>query len=147
MHERPLFPNRAGLTVSKHKVVKAIEHAAVQTGQALYMPEGDRMFGGHTLRVSGARWLAELGIEVAKTQAFARSAFDIVLHYVGEAHPINRSAEVMQKRLAAQAKLPVPGESGAVAAICDATDATKAEDKAPSTASDRGFILAEEASS
>lgn len=94
----PLFPNGARGTVAKSEVVGAVERQAHNLGQHLFSTKGDRPNAGHTLRVSCAQWLAEMGNEEAKIHTFAIWSSDIVMHYLGEAHRINLSAEVMEKR-------------------------------------------------
>ena len=82
----PLFPNFFGHTVSKHAVVETIESVAELMGLSVLGKSGERTFGGHTIRVSGARWLARSGVSVAQIQTFGRWASAAVLRYVGEAH-------------------------------------------------------------
>ena len=70
----PLFPDRAGNVMEKKRVVKTLEATVAMTGEAVVDETGANLFGGHSLRVSGARMLASLGIEVAKktlSQCFA----------------------------------------------------------------------------
>ena len=59
--ELPLFPSLAGCFVEKRHVVSSIEAVAKLVGEPLEDSRGVRRFGGHSLRVTGARTLAELG--------------------------------------------------------------------------------------
>ena len=80
----PLFPNRDGGFVSKDKVVQTI----VLIAQALQQPVTDEfgrnIFGGHSMRVSGARHYAGLGLELFKLQVLARWTSPVILRYVAE---------------------------------------------------------------
>ena len=53
---------------------------------------GARRFGGHSLRVTGARTLAALGIDIVLIQLMARWSSDVVLRYVAEAPLATMSA-------------------------------------------------------
>ena len=72
--------------MTKDGVVRSIERAAEAIGHPLLNAWGRRRFGGHSLRVSGARWLAGIGLEASKIQSLARWSSDIVLPYVADAH-------------------------------------------------------------
>ena len=82
----PLFPCVLGRTVSKESVVKTIEGVASRLGLAILDPSGSRRFGGHSLRVSGAQWLARRGIPMDKLKALARWSSDVVERYVNGAN-------------------------------------------------------------
>ena len=60
----PLFPTLSGGFVDKRHVVARIEFVANLTGEALTGSGGVRRFGGHSLRVTGARLMAGMGISV-----------------------------------------------------------------------------------
>lgn len=96
--ELPLFPTADGDTVFKENVVRTIEAAAASLGEELTDGGGRRRFGGHSLRVSGAKWLASIGIEVAKIQVLARWSSDVVLRYIGESHIQSISQDVKKAR-------------------------------------------------
>ena len=56
-----LFPSSSGDTADKAQVVKLIEaFAAIRL--PIFTPEGRNIHGGHSLRVSGAQWLARMCI-------------------------------------------------------------------------------------
>lgn len=80
-----LFPSSAGHTVTKEAVVRTIERLGGMLGEPLYAPDGTRRFGGHSLRVSGARWLASKGVAAEKIAALARWESQVVLRYIGDA--------------------------------------------------------------
>ena len=82
----PLFPSCDGETVTKAAVVATIEQIAVRCGEALVDASGNRRFGGHSLRVSGAQWLGRLGFEVELVKTFGRWSSNSVMRYLGEAH-------------------------------------------------------------
>jgi hypothetical protein len=78
----PLFPLWDGGPYSKEQVVAVYEHWASETGEPLIDAMGRRRIGGHTARVSGARYLAGIGLEVFKLCVLARWASATVLRYV-----------------------------------------------------------------
>ena len=83
--DTPLFPTDGGSPPAKTAMVTTIEALALATGQQLVDAHDTRAFGGHTLRVTGAQLLAELGLEVMKIRIFARHGGDTILRYVAEA--------------------------------------------------------------
>lgn len=93
---RPLFPNSAGETCSKDSVVKAVEHLALELKQDLVDELGYRRFGGHSLRVSGAQWLARVGVPVPLIRSLARWESDTVMRYIREAHLHGLAGAVVQ---------------------------------------------------
>ena len=82
----PLFPDRAGKTVTKAAVSAMVEGLAELTGETLQDGLGQRRFSGHSLRVSGAQWLGHLGFGVEQVQTFGRWSSDVVVRYLGESH-------------------------------------------------------------
>ena len=82
--ELPLFPTTTGATVVKEKVVQLIELVATSMGLSIVSGEGRRLFGGHSLRVSGAQWMARMNIPLPLIQLMARWASDVVARYVAE---------------------------------------------------------------
>jgi len=85
-NDLPLFPTAGGDTVSKAAFVATLEQLAVNTGEAALDQWGRKRYGGHSMRVSGAQWLAGLGLEVFKIQVLARWSSDVVLRYIGDRH-------------------------------------------------------------
>jgi hypothetical protein len=81
----PLFPTDANGAPTKAQFVETIEHLAASTGEPLQDKDGMRLYGGHTVRVTGAQTLAAHGIEVAKIRILARHSGDTILRYVSEA--------------------------------------------------------------
>ena len=65
-------------------MVATFESAATQTGLNLISDKGARLFGGHTLRITGARAYALMGLEVNKIRIFARHSGDVILRYVAD---------------------------------------------------------------
>ena len=60
--------------------------------------QGRRAFGGRSLRVSGARWLAALGVPFQQTKSLARWSSSIVERYVGDAILSTLSSHVRRAR-------------------------------------------------
>ena len=71
--------------MEKRHVVASLERVATALGEPLLDAHGVRRFGGHSLRVTGARTLAALGVSLALIQLMARWSSDVVLRYVAEA--------------------------------------------------------------
>ena len=60
----PLFPDMCGAVITKKAMVDTITALAVSTGAEALDGQGRNAFGGHSCRVSGARFLAGLGLEL-----------------------------------------------------------------------------------
>ena len=101
--ELPLFPNEEGGFCTKESVVESIEHIAAMTGASLQDDMGRRAFGGHSCRVSGARYLASIGMELFKMMVLARWAGPTILRYVSESPLVHITDDV--KRLMAGEEL------------------------------------------
>ena len=99
--ELPLFPTVAGRFVEKCHVVSSIEAAATLCDEPLEDAQGSRRFGGHSLRVTGARTLAGLGVDIHLIQLMARWSSDVVLRYVAEA-PLSSITEAYRHGYATQ---------------------------------------------
>ena len=61
-----------------------------------------RRFGGHSLRVTGARLMAGMGISVVLIQLMARWSSDVVLRYVAEA-PLQGMSDAYRSGLSTSA--------------------------------------------
>ena len=81
----PLFPTECGNHAPKAKVVETFEQLGTLLGQPLISPEGLRLFGGHSARVTGAQTFAVEGLEVNKIRILARHSGDTILRYVSDA--------------------------------------------------------------
>ncbi|CAK0866697.1 unnamed protein product [Prorocentrum cordatum] len=81
----PLFPTETGGTATKEAVVKTFEAIASKLGLPIVDQGGYRLWGGHSLRVTGAQWLASQGVSIAVIQLLARWNSDVVFRYVSEA--------------------------------------------------------------
>lgn len=81
----PLFPTVNGTVVEKKEVVLAIEALAKMSGQEVVDSDGASRYGGQSLRVTGAQYLASIVIEILKIQVLARWESDVVLRYVHKA--------------------------------------------------------------
>ena len=80
----PLFPTECGNHAPKAKVVETFELLGTLLGQPLTSPDGLRLFGGHTARVTGAQTFAAAGLEVNKIRILARHSGDTILRYVSD---------------------------------------------------------------
>ena len=80
--DMPLFPDALGRVCSKQSIVDSICQLAVDAGLPVSDALGRPLFGGHSMRISGARWLASFGVEIRKIQVLARWDSDVVLHYI-----------------------------------------------------------------
>ena len=74
-----------GAMATKQSAVLTFEQIGVLCGQPLLSEHGLRLFGGHTPRVTGARFYARAGLEVNKIRILARHAGDTILRYVRDA--------------------------------------------------------------
>ena len=81
----PLFPTQELGTPNKTKMVDMIEAIATMTGEDVMRKQGLRLYGGHTMRVTGAQTLAAHGIEVSKIRIMARHSSDAIMRYVADA--------------------------------------------------------------
>lgn len=91
----PLFPNLAGLHPEKASVVASFEYLGTFSGQPLVSEAGQRLFWGHTRRVTGAQTWAAMGIEINKIRILVRSSGDTILRYVAEAPLKSLSADLV----------------------------------------------------
>ena len=68
----PLFPHVLGQIVDKNAVVSTIEAVAMKLNLPLTSDLGQRLYGGHSLRVGGAQHLAAVGVPLLTIQLLAR---------------------------------------------------------------------------
>ena len=95
----PAWPNAVGGVVSKTSVVRTIERVAERLHVPVTNDSGGRIFGEHSMRVSGAVHLTHIGIELYLLQILFRWKSELVLRYAGEA-PLGK---LTQKYIAGQA--------------------------------------------
>jgi len=81
----PLFPTQQGRTAAKEDVVATIESAAIRLGLPVKDHNGRNLYGGHSLRVTGAQKMAAMGLPLLTIQLIARWSSAIIMRYVGEA--------------------------------------------------------------
>ncbi len=86
--------------MEKRHVVSTIERIAELLGEPLADTQGVRGFGGHSLRVTGVRTLAGLGIDLRLIQLMARWSSEVVLRYVADA-PLAKMSEAYRGKHAA----------------------------------------------
>ena len=81
------FPSNAGEVVSKASVVQAFEGIATDLGLPTLSPDGHKVFGGHSARVTGAQQLSAppFCMELLLLQLLARWAGPTILRYAQEA--------------------------------------------------------------
>jgi len=137
----PLFPTVTGNVADKRHVVESIEVVALRIGESLVDAYGSRRFGGHSLRVTGARTLAALGIDVLLIQLMARWSSDVVLRYVSEA-PLAAITDAYRGRARSNMAAPRP----AIGAAADLQAALSAVQSAPQADSRLEGYLVEELS-
>ena len=65
---------------------------AAKLGLSVLDADNAQRFGGHSLRVTGARWLAGLGLPLVSIQLLARWDGDVFRRYIAEA-PLRRLSE------------------------------------------------------
>jgi hypothetical protein len=90
----PLFPTEDGQPVARAAVIAALEATVQAYGDPIMQPNGSRLLGGHSFRVTGAQQLAALGVDVIKIMVLARWAGESVLRYVRDAPLDNLPDEV-----------------------------------------------------
>jgi hypothetical protein len=97
----PLFPTETGSVLSKLQVLAGIELSASAIGLKLVDISGNRRFGGHSMRVAGARHLAALGFPLLLIQLLGRWGSDIVMRYVMDA-PLGAITSTYRSMMAEQ---------------------------------------------
>ena len=97
-NDLPFFPSNDGLVVSKDSVVATMEELAKLLRLPVRSADGQKLWGGHTMRVSGAQHLASLGVELVVIALLARWASAIVLRYAAEA-PLQKITENYKQKL------------------------------------------------
>lgn len=80
----PLFHTGTGEVPSKASMVHTFEAIGGLCGMPLRNKDGLRLFGGHSLRVTGAQALAACGIEISKLRILARHSGDAIMRYVAD---------------------------------------------------------------
>ena len=90
----PLFPDHAGVVPKKAGVVKGMERTLGGLGFATEDGAGKRRYGGHSMRVTGARYWTTIGLEVFKVQIFARWGSSVILRYVADAPLANLTGDL-----------------------------------------------------
>ena len=98
MEQAPLFATKDGQVPTKAKMVATIEAFVTKGGDPLVSGPGLRLYGGHSLRVTGAQTLAAAGVDVHKIKILARHSGDSVFRYVAEA-PCRRYGRIWGCRL------------------------------------------------
>ena len=105
----PLFPTSTGEVVKKEAMVETILKAGESLNVAREAPDGSERFSGHSLRVTGAQGLAELGWHLWAIQLQGRWGSETVKKYLREAplsHPISATSPVMDIEALVEKLLP-----------------------------------------
>ena len=89
----PLFPDVTGKAVDKAKVVLLIEHLVALLGCRV----AERLYGRHSLRVSGAQWMAKSGVPLPLVQLMVRWSSNAIARYVADT-PLETISEVYLRR-------------------------------------------------
>ena len=84
LDDAPLFPTVCGSHSPKTKVVDTFERLGALMNLPLTSPDGLRLFGGHSARVTGAQTFALAGLEINKIRILARHSGDTILRYVAD---------------------------------------------------------------
>ena len=74
----PIFCTSAGKPVTKAKVVDTFERINAMLGRPIVDHSGAKLYGGHSLRVTGAQWMASIGLPLISIQLMARWDSDVV---------------------------------------------------------------------
>jgi outer membrane murein-binding lipoprotein Lpp len=64
--------------------VESLERVMIIIGEPITGTQGNRLYGGHSMRVAGARYLAAIGIDLLTIQLMGRWGSEIVLRYVAD---------------------------------------------------------------
>ena len=85
----PLFPGEDGQVISKHKTNIHLRAALTTAGISTTMTDANgyvhELFGGHSLRVSGAQFLAAAGVQLSLIQLLGRWSSTAVERYTQQA--------------------------------------------------------------
>ena len=79
--DSPLCPTIDGECVTSDNIVELVDELAKRAGEALFTKDGQRRFGKHSFRSTGAVYLSALGIELLKIQMLARWASAVITRY------------------------------------------------------------------
>jgi len=93
--ETPLFPDYKGEVIKKTGAVAGLELVVGKAGERVTDSAGRRRFGGHSMRVTGSRFWAGMGLEVFKIQIFARWGSTVILRYVADVPIANLTGDVV----------------------------------------------------
>ena len=77
----PFFPTETGETVEKVKVVETLEALHTHLGLSIVDEDGNRLLGGHSMRLAGARVLSASGMHLYQVELMARWKSPMLLHY------------------------------------------------------------------
>ena len=81
----PLFPADDGAAIRDNDMLTLIEDLAQRLGEPLFTKTGQRRYGKHSWRATGAVHLSEIGLDTAKVQLIGRWMCAVALRYVRNA--------------------------------------------------------------
>ena len=105
----PLFPTCTGGVVKKEAMIETIQKAGEALGISCEAPDGSERLSGHSLRVTGAQGLAELGWHLWAIQLQGRWGSETVKKYLREsplAHPVATTSQSMDLEALIEQLLP-----------------------------------------
>ena len=77
----PLFPDGEGNVAQAEKMADLVDELAKWSGEDIHTLDGQRRYGKHSFRSTGAVYLSSIGIELLKIQMLARWASTVITHY------------------------------------------------------------------
>ena len=98
--DMPLFPNAQGMRCTRAAFIATVEAIVSLLGLPLVDSEGRPARGEHVGRVSGARHLARVDVQVPIIMLVARWGSNAVLRYIAEA-PLTALTQVYKHKIAA----------------------------------------------
>ena len=111
----PLFPTCSGGVVEKEAMIETIHKAGEDMDISREAPDGSERLSGHSLRVTGAQGLAELGWHLWAIQLQGRWGSETVKKYLRESpltHPVANAAQGMDLEALVEKLLPaISGQS------------------------------------
>ena len=90
----PLFPHGEGNYCAKQAVVDSIRKAVDLTGGNSFDGNGRWAMSGHTFRITGARMLSSMGLDLISIQLLGRWGSSAMLSYLAET-PLTSMADRM----------------------------------------------------
>ena len=93
--ELPLFPDVHGEVCTKHVMVESVCVGAMSLGVNESSPDGAERITGHSLRVTGAQGLTQLGWHLLRIQLHGRWGSNVIKRYIRDS-PLNVTSTISQ---------------------------------------------------